>query len=92
MCFNRTMRSPTNGFYAMNNTVREELNSFKYFQTHRSNNIHQTCKGQSPWPNNQCVGLLVAKAYVRIPGQLSKTNYEKLFFDVYLSADFWQKL
>ena len=38
------------------------------------------------------VGLLDAKAQVRITGQSSKMKYEKYLFGDLLSADFWQKL
>ena len=37
-------------------------------------------------------GLLDSKAWVRIPGQLSKMKYAKYFFGAFILADFWQKL
>ena len=37
------------------------------------------------------VGLLDAKAWVRIQGQSLKMKREKYFFGDFLSADFWQK-
>ena len=45
---------------------------------------------QLPWSSKQCVGLLVAKAWDRIPGQSSKMKSEKYLFGEYLSTDFWQ--
>ena len=36
-----------------------------------------------------CVSLLDAKAWIRIPGQLSKMKYEKYLFSDFLLADSW---